>query len=95
MNPTLLIEEIYKCQRLCGYYFKRGIKLFSTCRSSLYIENREVNIKVVSVHNIKTWDGGIAPLIPSCGTGWRLVVSFTPQSLNLPGNCPRCALNRR
>ena len=40
------------------------------------------NGKVVLVHVIKAHGGGgITPLIPKLGTGWKRVAKFTPQSL--------------
>jgi hypothetical protein len=43
-------------------------------------ENREG--KVVLVHVIKAYGGGgITPLVPKLGTGWKRVNKFTAQSL--------------
>jgi hypothetical protein len=39
--------------------------------------------------------GGIAPLIPDLGTGWRCVVSFTHRPLYSQGNSPWYPLDRR
>ena len=53
--------------------------------------------EVVPVHAIKAYRGsvGVVPLFLNLGTGWKLVVSLTPQPLSLQRKKPHYPLDRR